>query len=188
MDAGERTFIRKGVGATTIDDITRGAGVAKGTFYLYFESKEDLMLALRDRFAEGCRDRIDSGAKRLAATDWAGRLDAWVEGGIQQYLDNAALHDVLFRGGQQACPSKAQNELASEFEELIRAGSAAGAWHAESPEVVSIFLFYALHGIVDYILSSRPDRKAVIRLSQKIVRNTLGLSTKPRSRQTIKRS
>ncbi len=35
-------FIRKGVHATSIDEITDNAGVAKGTFYLYFEDKWDI--------------------------------------------------------------------------------------------------------------------------------------------------
>lgn len=35
-------FIRKGVQATSIDEITDNAGVAKGTFYLYFEDKWDI--------------------------------------------------------------------------------------------------------------------------------------------------
>ena len=176
LDAGQRCFIEKGFAATTIEEITRGAGVAKGTFYLYFESKEDLLEGLRDRFAEGCRERIDFIAKRLAPDDWAGRLDAWVEGGIRHSLDHAALHDVVYRGGPHRHDSKAQNALGAEFEHLLRAGSAAGAWHVEKPEVVAVFLFYGLHGIVDYIQTKRTDRKAVIQLSQRIVRNTLGVN------------
>ena len=37
-----------GYGKTTIDDIARKAGVGKGTVYLYFRSKTDIMLALTD--------------------------------------------------------------------------------------------------------------------------------------------
>lgn len=35
-------FMRKGINDTTISDITDGAGVAKGTFYLYFIDKWDI--------------------------------------------------------------------------------------------------------------------------------------------------
>ena len=35
-------FIRKGINDTTISDITENAGVAKGTFYLYFIDKWDI--------------------------------------------------------------------------------------------------------------------------------------------------
>lgn len=36
-------FIDKGIDSTTIDDIVKKAGVAKGTFYLYFKDKKDLV-------------------------------------------------------------------------------------------------------------------------------------------------
>ncbi len=187
MDAGERIFVQKGFASTKIDDITNAAGVAKGTFYLYFDSKEALHAALRDRFIEGCRGRIDVLAARRPATDWAGRLDAWVEAGIRHYLDHAALHDVLFHAGQQKHGSMAQSAFVRELAELIRAGSAARAWHVESPELVAVFVFYALHGVVHHILGNRPsDPQVVIRLSQRIVRNAIGLPGEAGSRSTVR--
>ena len=39
-------FLERGLDGTTIDDITREAKVAKGSFYRYFQSKEDLISAL----------------------------------------------------------------------------------------------------------------------------------------------
>ena len=184
MDAGERILVRKGIAATTVDDVTRAAGVAKGTFYLYFPSKEDLVAALRQRFTENCRRRIETLAARLPAADWAGRLDAWVEGGIRHYLDHMDLHDVVFHqghAGEERHASMADSPLVSQLAELIRAGAAAGAWRVESPELVSLFLFYALHGIVDHVTSGSSERgranhKALIRISQNIVRQTMGLS------------
>ena len=183
MDAGE-DFVRNGFASTTIEDITREAGVAKGTFYLYFDSKEAILAALRDRFIESCRERIAALASRVPAADWAGRLDAWVEGGISHYLDHVKLHDVVFHGGLQGHGSKAQNASVLELAELIRAGSAARAWEVESPELISVFLFSALHGIADQILSKRrSDHKAAIRLSQRIVRNALGIPPQAGSRR-----
>lgn len=43
IDAAYELFISKSFTATSIDDIVRKAGVAKGTFYLYFKDKYDLM-------------------------------------------------------------------------------------------------------------------------------------------------
>lgn len=42
LSAAYNLFIRKGVQSTSIDEITDNAGVAKGTFYLYFEDKWDI--------------------------------------------------------------------------------------------------------------------------------------------------
>ena len=52
MDAAEKLFLEQGVAPTTVEQITDGAGVAKGTFYLYFSSKEDILSALGDRFGD----------------------------------------------------------------------------------------------------------------------------------------
>src|SRR5882724_1346564 len=43
-DAANRLFIERGVDATTVDAICAAAGVSKGTFYLYFRRREDLLL------------------------------------------------------------------------------------------------------------------------------------------------
>jgi len=49
LDAARSVFSRKGFHDATIDDVAREAGVAKGTVYLYFESKQEIYLAaLRD--------------------------------------------------------------------------------------------------------------------------------------------
>ena len=189
LDAGERIILQKGSAATTVDDITRAAGVAKGTFYLYFKSKEDLLEALRTRFSDGCRKRIETLCAKLPGADWTGRLDAWVDGGIRHYLDHIELHNVLFEAGQHNHGSLADSPLLAQLTELIRAGAAASVWRAESPELLSLVLFYALHGIVDHIVSShRTDYKAVIRLSQRIVRQTMGLAPELAGAHSLTRS
>src|SRR6266481_2160667 len=43
-DAANRLFIERGVDRTTVDAICAAAGVSKGTFYLYFRRREDLLL------------------------------------------------------------------------------------------------------------------------------------------------
>jgi len=42
-------FIREGFEKTSIESITRDAGVAKGTFYTFFDKKEDVLLYYLDR-------------------------------------------------------------------------------------------------------------------------------------------
>lgn len=43
LHAAEDAFGRAGFFRASISDITRGAGVAQGTFYLYFQNKEDVL-------------------------------------------------------------------------------------------------------------------------------------------------
>ncbi|HMN13384.1 MAG TPA: helix-turn-helix domain-containing protein [Bellilinea sp.] len=51
LDAAASVFAAQGVHYTTIKDIAVAADIADGTVYNYFESKEDLVLALLDRLA-----------------------------------------------------------------------------------------------------------------------------------------
>lgn len=67
LDAAERVFGEKGPSAATMDDVAEAAEVSKGTVYLYFESKDDLFVALTHRpmdavlarFAELVQDDVD---------------------------------------------------------------------------------------------------------------------------------
>ncbi|MBI5505359.1 MAG: helix-turn-helix transcriptional regulator [Deltaproteobacteria bacterium] len=43
-EAANALFLEHGVDSTTVDAICAGAGISKGTFYLYFHRKEDLLL------------------------------------------------------------------------------------------------------------------------------------------------
>jgi AcrR family transcriptional regulator len=48
MDVARTIFSNQGYHATSIDDIIEGAGIARGTFYLYFESKRAIFDELLD--------------------------------------------------------------------------------------------------------------------------------------------
>lgn len=48
-----RYFARNGFAGTRIADLARGIGIAQGTIYRYFDSKEDLFAALRALVANG---------------------------------------------------------------------------------------------------------------------------------------
>lgn len=51
LSVARDVFARRGYHQTTIDDIALQAGVARGTFYLYFEDKRAVFSDLIDRFA-----------------------------------------------------------------------------------------------------------------------------------------
>jgi len=52
LDAAEHLFTTKGYSETTVNDILKIVGVAKGTFYYYFPSKEEVMHAIVERFID----------------------------------------------------------------------------------------------------------------------------------------
>ena len=65
-DAGLRLFLAHGIELVTIDDIVREAGVAKGSFYRYFEDKADLVDALLGPLTERVREAFAACDHALA--------------------------------------------------------------------------------------------------------------------------
>ncbi|MBB4826331.1 AcrR family transcriptional regulator [Sporosarcina luteola] len=62
IDAADMLFAQKGFDGTSTNDILENVGIARGTLYHHFKSKEDIMDALIDRYS----DRLLSGATEIA--------------------------------------------------------------------------------------------------------------------------
>jgi AcrR family transcriptional regulator len=53
LDAAQSLFAQKGYEETTVNDILDRVGIGKGTFYHYFQSKEDALAGVISRVVEG---------------------------------------------------------------------------------------------------------------------------------------
>lgn len=60
MNAAEKIFTRKGLDDARMDDIAGETGLSKGTLYLYYKSKDDLIIAILDRIFQGVFKQLDS--------------------------------------------------------------------------------------------------------------------------------
>lgn len=150
MDAAERLFIEKGIAATSIDEIAAGAQVAKGTFYLYFPSKETLLGALQQRFVDTFCERLQEAMDRQRPDNYHARLKAWVETGLETYLDNVALHDVVFHEYRpEDRRMRNDNAVITQLVGLLKQGDGAGFWDVEDATLTAVILFNALHGVAD---------------------------------------
>lgn len=69
MAAARKIFTRDGFRAAKMTDIATEAGVAAGTLYLYFNSKDALSNAMSDDFFNRCAVLIDQCIPRLAETN-----------------------------------------------------------------------------------------------------------------------
>jgi AcrR family transcriptional regulator len=75
LAAAERIFVRAGWAGFAMSDVAERAGVVKGTLYLYWPSKEELLLALLEESLARWLDELDArlahssatGARKLAA-------------------------------------------------------------------------------------------------------------------------
>jgi AcrR family transcriptional regulator len=150
MNAAQRLFVENGVAPTTIDQITAAAGVAKGTFYLYFSSKEHVLAALGDRFSQQLVSKLETAIAEKDAGDWNGKLGAWVRTATLAYLASMRLHDVVFReSAVHAREDLDTNGTIGHLLQLLEDGAAAGAWPLDNPRLSAIFLYSGLHGVVD---------------------------------------
>jgi AcrR family transcriptional regulator len=65
LDAAQSLFLRYGVKRTALDDVVREAGIAKGTLYLYFDSKDALFAAIAERL---CAEMLSNAEEAIASS------------------------------------------------------------------------------------------------------------------------
>lgn len=142
LAAARRLFVERGYAQTSVSDIVRAVGVAQGTFYLYFTSKRDLVLALvqalHDHLARDC-----FGEEVAAERDWGERLRRAVGAALHVMEAEADILSLLHLG--LALEAEAVDELASGVRDqtiagwtaLLEEGNAAGALHVPDPPVMA---------------------------------------------------
>jgi len=180
LAASEELFLANGVAATSVEDITSRAGVSKGLFYLYFDSKDDLLVALQDQFSIKLADSIR--AATALAGDWAGKLDACVRAIYDSYLENNDLHEVLFHhGGHVSASHRSSHALVlNAISDLLADGKAAGAFDVEDPEATAILCWASTHGFYPGFHSEpAPADSRLIRAARELFRRAAGVTTGP---------
>ncbi len=99
LDAAEHRLWHYGFKKTTIDEIAADAGVGKGTVYLYFDSKEDIALAIVARFkALGLEElrRIADAPQRDALDKLKRMLSYPVTLAYQRCLQSPSAQELVF--------------------------------------------------------------------------------------------
>jgi AcrR family transcriptional regulator len=133
-----------------VEDITTAADVAKGTFYLQFTSKTEILDALRQRFVRNMANAVTTAVEACKPGDFESRLAGWARSCAIEYLESAPLHHLVF---VIAPPSSREgltrNVLIDGLEEILASGVRAGAWSVDDPHLTAVFLFNALHGAVN---------------------------------------
>jgi AcrR family transcriptional regulator len=95
LEAVGGAVAEKGYAATTIDDIVRGAGVSKKTFYEHFQDKLGAFLAAYEAASDELYEHVRVAQDATSPTD-----DAWLErthAGIRAYLRWLAAEPALAR-------------------------------------------------------------------------------------------
>jgi AcrR family transcriptional regulator len=182
LDAAARVLVERGLAATTMADVAEAASVAKGTVYLYFTSKAELLAGLRARYFEGFAAMLDGPpAAGRPAPGVADRIERLVAASYDFALANHQLHHVLFHQagyGEEDTFARARTALA----ELIESGRTAGELEVADPALASHFLLHGLHGVLVGATHRPPaerERERLVAGVTELTCRALGVRTGP---------
>jgi AcrR family transcriptional regulator len=174
LDAAAALFVEKGVAATSIDDIAVRAGVAKGTFYHYFQDRAAMLEALRRRYSQHFADSAQAAMDACDPDDRRGRLDAWIGTVVREYVASYALHDAIFHD-PAICHRCVMGEepIVGNLAALIGGGCRAGLWDTDDALATAVCMFHGLHGMLDEAIASGADTANVAPRLSRLFANML---------------
>jgi AcrR family transcriptional regulator len=159
LDATDRLLARFGYRKMTVEDIAAEAGIGKGTIYLHFSSKEEVVLSHVDRIVDRLKERLreiarseSTAAERLRLmllTRVLFRFDS-----IQHYTQS--LNDLLaaLRPGllaRRALYFEAEAEI---FAEVLTIGRQSSEFSFDDAHATARALLEATNGLLPYSLST----------------------------------
>ena len=151
VSAAAAVFARRGVANTTVGDIVKAAGVAQGTFYLYFDSKDAASIAVVERIADAI---VESTAARIeAATTTVGKLlalrDVLTEAGSAP--DATELIDLMHRPENRVLHDRLADDMTPRLvplvEAIIEQGVAEKVFAVGDPRAAAWFVLAGLQSV-----------------------------------------
>jgi AcrR family transcriptional regulator len=186
LQAALRLFGEKGFNETTVEDIAEGAGVAKGTIYLYFPSKEHILLALKKQFSQGlerrCADVVTDAIERLGRgekLDYREVIDDILDAMVEYNVEHRDAVEIVVR--QVPGPDLVGEalELEKDYLQLIanafREATEYGLIHTSDPEMAAYLINAAIRdNIVTCLCYSEPgDMDRLVAASKELLYKAL---------------
>lgn len=149
LEAAEEVLMEKGYYETSMDEIATRVGVAKGTVYLHFPSKEDLVVAIFQRDMERLLQLIKSTiASSLTPREKAEIILEQLYGSLftrrmqlfYSISNFAELKQNIVE--KKACVRDLWNEISADITSLLEEGKAAGEFDSSIPTAVMLSTFF----------------------------------------------
>ena len=155
IHAAVRVFARKGYYNSRVADIAREAGIAAGTIYLYFKTKDDILVTLfRDKMAEF----VDALRKSIAGEpDAASKVRRLVSLHFRMLEENPDLAEVVqveLRQGQKFFRGASGQEIGAYFAligSVLEEGVTEGRFRPGLPVTVATKMLF---GAMDQMATS----------------------------------
>jgi TetR/AcrR family fatty acid metabolism transcriptional regulator len=182
LDAAVRVFAKKGFHATRVSEVAKAAGVADGTIYLYFKSKDELLVSLFEDRVERLLAFLHT---ELPATQGAAeKLRRIIElqlGLLEGERDLAEVITVILRQSTKLMKEYAAPKFTAYLDAIahvVADGQASGELRADvSPHLAARAIFGALDGITMTWALGKADRGGLVRASGQLAEMVLrGLS------------
>jgi AcrR family transcriptional regulator len=156
LDAATDILLADGLRGLTMDGIASAAGLAKGTAYLYFASKAQVLAALRVRQVRRMLDACHEAAAADPSASTMRRVERFLETVFDVTLANARLLRLLFHeaGGDDSAET---GMTVASLLVLVREGIANGEFRVADPETVVGFLVHGMHGAFADGLAGPPE-------------------------------
>jgi TetR/AcrR family fatty acid metabolism transcriptional regulator len=184
LAAAVRVFARKGFHATRVSEVAKAAGVADGTIYLYFESKEHLLVSLFEDRVQRLLAYLESELPRASSASH--RLQRIVElqlGLLEGERDLAEVVTVILRQSTKLLREYAApkfNAYLDVIARVIAEGQATGELRDDvSPILAARALFGALDAITMTWALGRAEHGGLLRASGQLVEIILRGLTPP---------
>jgi AcrR family transcriptional regulator len=181
IEAAEVLFRENGFRQTSVSDIVKKVGVAQGTFYYYFESKDDALNAVIDHYIDNYR----AGLERLLADESLTPLRK-VEIIINDTLGMHTcdrnfvefLHSEENMLTHQKYMIKSFGETIPLMTKIVEQGIAAGVFNVDYPEETVEMMAYAFGYLEDALSNSPQDAKydSRLRAAERLVERALGIA------------
>jgi TetR/AcrR family fatty acid metabolism transcriptional regulator len=152
LDAAVRVFAKNGFHATRVSDVARAAGVADGTIYLYFVSKEALLVSLfEDRVEKLLSYTRDELPKLGTAKERLRRVIELQLGLLEDEHELAEVMTVILRQSTKLLKEYAAPKFTAYLDviaKVVETGQASGEFRKDvAPHLVARATFGALDGI-----------------------------------------
>ena len=162
LTAARELFIENGVAKTSIDQIASRAQVAKGTFYLYFRDKEDLLQALIYRISCHVLDEAYRVMDSRRTEDFTENVILFDDAIIEYFKHNRLQLRLIERNFSWPLVTKQMSERTDEiWQALIRdlQASPLARTYTDDEMFKLIFVIMEMCGSVCYssIIEEKPD-------------------------------
>lgn len=190
LEAAVKVFARKGYRSASITEINEEAGIARGTFYLYFDSKKDVFLELVESYFNGYAQILQEVQERLEESFTTGEdpLVTWRDNALavlKFHSEHPELAEIVYRQaiGRDEDFTARVEELTAVAREKLKAGfrlmSERGLLRDIDIEVTtSIAMGATIYITVDQIL--RQKRTDLEKLADEFVDNQIRALASPR--------